>query len=74
MTVRVLNESEHTVPNVAISVDSFSYVEKYPELAANKRPIWVVEEGPGTPPYHGWLLGYNASTGNFTNSVALGAG
>ncbi len=49
MSVRVLNESEHTVPNVAISVDSFSYVEKYPELAADKRPIWVVEEGPGTP-------------------------
>lgn len=49
MSVRVLNESSHTVPSVAISVDSFSYVEKYPELAANKRPVWVVEEGPGTP-------------------------
>jgi hypothetical protein len=49
MSVRVRNESRLTVPNVAITVDSFSYVEKYPELAANKRPIWVVEEGPGTP-------------------------
>jgi hypothetical protein len=49
MSVRVLNESSHTAPNVAITVDSFSYVEKYPDLAANKRPIWVVEEGPGTP-------------------------
>ncbi len=49
MSVRVRNESRRTVPNVAITVDSFSYVEKYPELAANKRPIWVVEEGPGTP-------------------------
>ena len=49
MTVRVSNESARTVPNVAISVDSFSYVEKFAELAANKRPIWVVEEGPGTP-------------------------
>jgi hypothetical protein len=49
LRVRVSNESQHVVPNVAISVDSFSYVEKYPELAANKRPVWVVEEGPGTP-------------------------
>lgn len=49
MSVRVHNESGRTVPNVAISVDSFSYVEKYPDLAANKRPVWVVEEGPGTP-------------------------
>ena len=49
LRVNVLNEQNRTVPNVAITVDAFSYVEKYPELAANKRPIWVVEEGPGTP-------------------------
>jgi hypothetical protein len=49
LSVRVLNEDSRTVPNLAISVDSFEYVEKYPELAANKRPVWVVEEGPGTP-------------------------
>jgi hypothetical protein len=49
MSVNVRNESSHVVPNVAITVDSFSYVEKFPELAADKRPIWVVEEGPGTP-------------------------
>lgn len=49
LKVRVHNESSRTVPNVAVTVDSFSYVEKHPELASNKRPIWVVEEGPGTP-------------------------
>lgn len=48
MRVRVLNESNRTVPAVAITVDSFSYVEKFAELAANKRPVWVVEQGPGT--------------------------
>ncbi len=48
--VKVLNEGSRTVPNVAITVDSFSYVEKYPELAANSRPVWVVERGPGTIP------------------------
>lgn len=50
LRVKVLNEEDRAVPNVAITVDSFSYVEKYPELAANKRPIWVVEQGPGAVP------------------------
>ena len=49
MSVDVRNDSSHLVPDVAVTVDSFSYVEKYPELASDKRPIWVVEEGPGTP-------------------------
>jgi hypothetical protein len=50
LRVKILNEAGRTVPNVAITVDAFSYVEKYPELAANKRPIWVVEQGPGAVP------------------------
>jgi hypothetical protein len=49
MSVNVRNDSNHVVPDVAITVDSFSYVEKFAELASNKRPVWVVEEGPGTP-------------------------
>ena len=31
-------------------MDSFNYVSNYPDLAANKRPIWVVEQGPGAIP------------------------
>jgi hypothetical protein len=50
LRVKVLNEQNRTVPNVALTVDAFSYVAKYPELAANKRPIWVVEQGPGVSP------------------------
>jgi hypothetical protein len=50
LRVKVLNEQNRTVPNVALTVDAFSYVEKYPELAADKRPIWVVEQGPGVSP------------------------
>jgi hypothetical protein len=50
LRLKVLNEDDRTVPNVALTVDAFSYVEKYPELAANKRPIWVVEQGPGAVP------------------------
>jgi hypothetical protein len=50
LRVKVLNEESRAVPNVAITVDSFSYVEKYPELAASNRPVWVVERGPGAIP------------------------
>ena len=47
LTVR--NRSSETIPNLVATVDSFNYASNYPELAANKRPIWVVERGPGTP-------------------------
>lgn len=50
MRIAVRNDDSKTVPNVAVTVDSFYYTEKYPELAANKRPVWIVEQGPGTPP------------------------
>jgi hypothetical protein len=50
MRIEVRNADQKTVPDVAVTVDSFYYTEKYPELAANKRPVWVVEQGPGTPP------------------------
>src|SRR5256885_1612660 len=44
------NASASTAPNVAVSLDSFYYTENYPHLAADKRPIWVVESGPGVAP------------------------
>jgi hypothetical protein len=50
MALRVRNTGTQTVPNVAVTIDSFAYVSNYPELSVNKRPIWVVEEGPGTIP------------------------
>lgn len=46
----VRNTSTRTVPNVAVTLDSFYYTENYPELAADKRPVWVVEQGPGAIP------------------------
>lgn len=48
LQLQVRNTGSHTVPNVAITVDSLSYTATTPELAANKRPIWAIEEGPGT--------------------------
>lgn len=47
LELQVRNASEHTAPNVAVSVDSFYYVENYPRLGANQRPVWVIERGPG---------------------------
>ncbi len=47
MVLQVRNTGSHTVPNVAVTVDSFNYTEKFAELAANKRPTWAIERGPG---------------------------
>jgi hypothetical protein len=47
MVLRVRNSGSTAVPNVAVSVDSFNYISKYPELAARSRPVWAIERGPG---------------------------
>ena len=46
----VQNTSALTAPNVAVTLDSFYYTEHYPELAASKRPVWIVDHGPGRVP------------------------
>jgi hypothetical protein len=43
----VRNTGTHTVPNVAVTIDSFDYTSSYPNLAADKRPVWAIERGPG---------------------------
>jgi hypothetical protein len=45
--LKVENTGAHTVPNVAVTVNSFDYASNYPELAADKRPVWAIERGPG---------------------------
>jgi hypothetical protein len=50
LRVAIRNADSRTVPDIAVTLDSFYYTEKYPELASDKRPIWVVEQGPGTLP------------------------
>jgi hypothetical protein len=46
--LEVENAGASTVPNVAVTIDSFDYTSTYPELAADKRPVWAIEQGPGT--------------------------
>jgi hypothetical protein len=47
MELAVRNSSGRTMPNVAVSVDSFNYASNHPELAAVNRPVWAIEQGPG---------------------------
>jgi len=47
MELVVRNSGFKTMPNVAVTLDSFYYTSTYPHLAANKRPIWIVNTGPG---------------------------
>ncbi|HEX5852541.1 MAG TPA: hypothetical protein VFY36_05560 [Solirubrobacteraceae bacterium] len=47
LELRVRNTGARTVPNVAVTLDSFNYASKFSELAADKRPIWAIEQGPG---------------------------
>ena len=47
LELQVSNTGTRTVPNVAVTLDSLAYTEHFPELAANKRPVWVIERGPG---------------------------
>jgi hypothetical protein len=47
LKLAVRNAGTRTVPLIAVTVDSLNYASDYPELAANKRPIWAIERGPG---------------------------
>ncbi len=49
MVIAVHNLGPDTMPNVALTVDSFTYISKYPELSDPRRPVWVIEQGPGAP-------------------------
>jgi hypothetical protein len=43
----VRNAGTRTIPNVAVTLESLNYKSAYPHLAANKRPVWIVNTGPG---------------------------
>jgi hypothetical protein len=47
MSLLVRNTSARTIPNLAVTIDSFDYTSHYPELAADKRPVWAIEQGAG---------------------------
>lgn len=47
LLLTVHNGDTRTAPNVAVTIDSFEYASKFPELAANQRPVWIIDAGPG---------------------------
>jgi hypothetical protein len=49
MRLSVTNTGSHMIKNITVTVDSFNYASNYAELADNKRPVWAIEQGPGTP-------------------------
>jgi hypothetical protein len=60
MTIAVRNADTRTIPNLAVTVDSFSTREDRPDLADPNRPVWIVDAGPrgGATAYtNTWSLG-----------------
>lgn len=50
LVLRVHNTGARALPNVAVTMDSFSYKSNYPGLSDRERPVWIVDEGPGVKP------------------------
>ncbi len=50
MVLDVRNTSARALPDVTVAVTSFDYLSDYPNLASRRRPIWVIDEGPGQIP------------------------
>ncbi len=47
LVLDVRNTGARALPNVTVAVTSFDYLSDYPNLASRRRPVWVVDEGPG---------------------------
>src|SRR3954454_14006915 len=60
LVVEVRNTGKATVPNVAVTVESFSARSDRADLADAERPVWVIDRPPG------------GSTTAYTNTWALG--
>jgi len=75
--LQVSNTGTRTVPDVAVTIDSFDYASNYPELAANKRPVWAIERGPGAiadPPVESQEVSLpGGGQTAYVNTWALGA-
>ena len=46
MTISVRNEDSRALPNVAVTVDSFSHASDQQGLADPNRPVWIVDGPP----------------------------
>ena len=74
LTISVRNTDSRAIPDLAVTVDSFSTRSQQQGLADPERPVWIVDEGPsgGTTAYtNTWALGRLApgATRTFTWKV-----
>jgi hypothetical protein len=60
LVVEVRNAGKRTIPNIAVTVDSFSTRSEQADLADSQRPVWVIDGPP------------DGSTTAYTNTWALG--
>jgi hypothetical protein len=60
LVVEVRNASKETLPDIAVTVDSFSAPSERADLASTQRPVWVIDRAP------------EGSTTAYTNTWALG--
>jgi hypothetical protein len=75
LELQVHNSGTQAAPNVAITVDSFEYAEKFPELSADKRPIWIIDAGPGDITHPAQTAAVSPNGGGqtaYVNTWALG--
>jgi len=60
MEIAVHNTGRHTIPDVAVTVDSFDTTSAQQGLADSSRPLWIVDTGPAggdTAYVNTWALG-----------------
>jgi hypothetical protein len=74
LTIAVKNTDKRAIPDVAVTVDSFSTRSQQPGLADPSRAVWIVDDAPsgGTTAYtNTWALGRLAAgqTRTFTWKV-----
>jgi hypothetical protein len=50
MTIAVRNDGDKPMPNVAVTVESFSASSPQQDLADSSRPVWVIDEPPSGAP------------------------
>ena len=77
LEIDVRNAGAKTVPTVAVTVDSLTYNSRFAALADPRRPIWVVERGPGAiafPPVESQeITPPGGAQTAYTNTWALGS-
>jgi hypothetical protein len=76
LRIVVQNTGTTTVPNLAVTVDSFSKPTTQPHVASAQRPVWIINRGPGP---HASNVGQDAGARNpggyvtaYTNTWAAG--